>query len=124
VCKMIKMAPTRDQRSSALRTPEEMLPLGAPKEEFGRMIFEKNLPWRTFSLLLHTTCVRSCCIWRASCLATKHTRRLKKRTILKCVLLGCIKPILGNRYGPGVSSESYQQTSDNKLRFAGTSHSP
>jgi len=27
---------------SALRTPEEGLPSGAPKEEFGRMIFEKK----------------------------------------------------------------------------------
>jgi len=26
----------------ALRTPEERLPSGAPKEEFGKMIFEKN----------------------------------------------------------------------------------
>jgi len=30
-----------------LRTPEERLPSGSPKEEFGRMIFEKNLPWGT-----------------------------------------------------------------------------
>jgi len=28
--------------SCALRTPEERLPSGAPKEEFGKMIFEKN----------------------------------------------------------------------------------
>jgi len=32
---------------SSLRTPEERLPSGAPKEEFGRMIFQKNLPWGT-----------------------------------------------------------------------------
>jgi len=32
---------------SALRTPEERHSSGAPKDEFGRMIFEKNLPWET-----------------------------------------------------------------------------
>jgi len=32
----------------ALRTPEERLPSGGPKEEFGRMIFiQKNLLWGT-----------------------------------------------------------------------------
>ena len=31
----------------ALRTPEERLPSGAPKEEFDQMIFQKNLPWGT-----------------------------------------------------------------------------
>jgi len=30
-----------------LRTPKESLLSGIPKEEFGRMIFEKNLPWGT-----------------------------------------------------------------------------
>ena len=29
---------------NALRTPEERLPSGAPEEEFGRMIFQKNIP--------------------------------------------------------------------------------
>ena len=36
-----------------------------------------------------------------------------------CVLLCFIKPILGNRYGPGVSS--CQQTSDNNLGVSGSS---
>jgi len=31
----------------ALRTPQERLPSGGPKEEFGRMIFQKNVPWGT-----------------------------------------------------------------------------
>jgi len=31
----------------ALCTPEGRLPSGGPKKEFGRMIFEKNLPWGT-----------------------------------------------------------------------------
>ena len=30
-----------------MRTPEERLPSGAPKEEFGHMIFEQNLSWGT-----------------------------------------------------------------------------
>jgi len=30
---------------NALRTPKERLPSGVPKEEFIRMILEKNLPW-------------------------------------------------------------------------------
>jgi len=34
-------------RDPTLRSSEERLPSGAQKEEFGRMIFEKNLPWRT-----------------------------------------------------------------------------
>jgi len=33
--------------SVALRTLEERLSSGSPQEEFGRMIFEKNLPWGT-----------------------------------------------------------------------------
>jgi len=37
----------RLSRISALLTPEERLPSGAPEEEFGRMIFQKNLPWVT-----------------------------------------------------------------------------
>ena len=34
-------------RVIALCTPKAWLPTRVPKEEFGRMIFEKNLPWRT-----------------------------------------------------------------------------
>jgi len=30
-----------------LRTPEERLASGALKEEFGQIIFPKNLPWGT-----------------------------------------------------------------------------
>jgi len=36
-----------------------------------------------------------------------------------CVLLCFVKPTLGNRYGPGVSS--CQQTSDNNLGVSGSS---
>jgi len=43
----------------------------------------------------------------------------EKVKIGPCVLLCFIKPILGNCYGPGVSS--CQQTSDNNLGFAGSS---
>ena len=39
------------------------------------------------SLLLHTTCVRSCCTWRASCV---------------CCFVLLVILILGNCYGPGV----------------------
>jgi len=35
------------KRHRALRTPVERLPSGAPKEEFGRMIFQKSLPLGT-----------------------------------------------------------------------------
>ena len=38
---------------------------------------------------------------------------------IHCVLLCFIKPLLGNRYSPGVSS--WQQTSDNNLGVAGFS---
>jgi len=43
----IKISTPRLFSADALRTPEERLPSGAPKEEFGRMIFQKNLPWGT-----------------------------------------------------------------------------
>jgi len=43
------------------------------------------------------------------------------RELQECVLLCFIKPILGNRYGPGVSS--CQQTSDPNLGVAGSSPS-
>ena len=37
----------RKSAARALRTLEERLPSGAQKEEFGLMIFEKNLSWGT-----------------------------------------------------------------------------
>ena len=40
----------------------------------------------------------------------------------RCVLLGFVNPMLGNRYGPGVSS--YQQTSDNNLGWPDTHSVP
>jgi len=60
-------------------------------------------------------CVRSCCTWRASSVNFKPTKQ--KSSALLCF----IKPILGNRYGAGVSS--CQQTSDNNRGVAGSSPS-
>jgi len=34
-------------------TPEERLPSGVPKEEFGRMILQKNLTWGTVLVFSH-----------------------------------------------------------------------
>ena len=39
-----------------LRTPQERLPLGAPKKEFGRMIFEKKSSLRDRTKFRSTTC--------------------------------------------------------------------
>ena len=38
------------------------------------------------SLLLHTTCVRSCCTWRASCVAAPQQNKNQKRNSVMFVL--------------------------------------
>jgi len=50
-----------------------------PKSIAGVLFDSVGSPWTT--LLLHTTCMRSCCNWSASCVAALQTTNQKSTTV-------------------------------------------